>query len=163
VPVAKLCSMVVRAAVVSVAAAVAVAAGPAATSREPVPVDRVPASIPSGGVNVTDVIVLLPPKNDAGAISAAGAVALAQRSAKAGVWHHAVPVPATIAGPVAVAPDARHTHWTTLRDEPAWVVTFTSAKPQHVGFTPGAGSSVTHLSVVIDANDGRFVRGFFTP
>jgi len=159
---AKLVGVTVRLLVVGVAAAAAVGVVAAASSREPVPVDRVPATIPAGGVNITDVIVLLPPKGDGRLISAARAVALAQRSASSKVWGHAATLRATIAGPVEIAPDRAHSAWTTLRDEPAWVVTFTAAHPQHVGFAPGAGSKVTHMSVVLDARNGRYVRGFYT-
>ena len=160
--VAKFVGVFVRLAVVGVAAAAAVGAVTAASSREPVPVNRVPAMIPSEGVNVTNVMVLLPPTGAGPFISASRAVALAERSISTKIWQHAVTTRATIPGPVAVAPDPAHTGWATLRNAPAWVVTFTASRPQHVGLSPGALSNVMHMSVVLDARNGRFVRGFYT-
>ena len=160
--VAKLLGVFVRLAVVGVAAAAAVGGVTAASSLEPVPVNRVPAMIPSEGVNITNVMVLLPPTGMGPYISAARAVALAERSVSASVWGHAVTTRATIPGPVAIAPDSKHSGWATLRNAPAWIVTFSASRPQHIGFSPGALSNVTHMSVVLDARDGRFVRGFYT-
>jgi hypothetical protein len=160
--VAKFVGVFVRLAVVGVAAAAAVGTVTAASSREPVPVNRVPVMIPSEGVDITNVMVLLPPTGAGPFISAARAVALAQRTVSAKIWQHAVTTRATIAGPLAVAPDRAHTGWATLHNAPAWVVTFTATRPQHVGFSPGALSKVKHMSVVLDARDGRFVRGFYT-
>jgi len=57
----------------------------------------------------------------------------------------------------------------TIQNVPAWVVTFTSPKPVNVAvggyfahWTPPV-VLVTHDSLVINAQTGAFVRGFFTP
>jgi len=46
------------------------------------------------------------------------------------------------------------------------VVTFTSPQPVVVGSIKGCsetGISVTHFSVVLDAESGEFLIGFYTP
>jgi hypothetical protein len=153
----------------ALAAAVAALAGAAVQAKGPFPVDRVPAAIPAGGVNVTGVLVLLPPTSMNGVISSSRAIIsssramrLAAKNADPGVWQFARTQLAVIRGPVTVAPDGQHSSWATLRDEPAWIVTYTASRPQHVGFGPGEAKGVKHMSVVLDARDGRYVRGIYT-
>jgi hypothetical protein len=150
-----------RLSVAAVLAAAAVSA-PLASARGPAAVDRVPASIPKSGVNVTGVIVLLPGKSVHGLISAGRAVTIAHRNVNPRVWRHATTLRATVPGPVAVAPDERHTSWATLRNAPAWIVTFTATSPQRVSAEPSVSASIGHMSVVLDARNGRFIRGFYT-
>jgi hypothetical protein len=146
----------------ALAAAVAALAGVAAQAKGPFPVDRVPSAIPAGGVDVTGVLVLLPATSMRGLISSAQAVRLAARNADPQVWRHARTQLAVIRGPVTVAPDGQHSAWATLRNEPAWIVTYTASRPQHVGFGPGQAKGVKHMSVVLDARNGRYVRGIYT-
>jgi hypothetical protein len=147
----------------ALATAVAAFAGTVGTSRTPLPVDRVPAAIPAAGVDVTGVMVLLPGASGRGLISSAEAVRIAGRNANARIWRYSHAQRAVIRGPLAVAPDGTHGTWATLRNEPAWVVTYSAATPQHVGLGPGAVHDVQHMSVVLDARDGRYVRGILTP
>lgn len=135
---------------------------PVASAGGPASVDRVPASIPKSGINVTGVIVLLPGRSVHGLISAGRAVTIAHRDVNPHVWRHATTLRAIVPGPVAVAPDESHTSWTTLRDAPAWIVTFTANGPQHVSAQPSVSATVRHMTVVLDARDGRFIRGFYT-
>jgi hypothetical protein len=146
----------------ALAAAVAALAGAAAQAKGPFPVDRVPAAIPAGGVNITGVLVLLPATSIRGLISSTQAIRLAAKNADPGVWRHARTQLAVIRGPVTVAPDGQHSSWVTLKDEPAWIVTYTASQPQRVGFGPGEAKGVKHMSVVLDARDGRYVRGIYT-
>jgi hypothetical protein len=128
----------------------------------PKPVNEVPASIPRGGVSIADTIVLMPPAHAAGLISAGRAVVIAAGSAGVRVWQRPRAIRATVPGPISVGPDAGHSTWLTLRNVPVWVVTFTAKTPQHVGQGPFPTAAVRHFSVVLDARDGRFIRGFYT-
>ncbi len=143
-------------------AAVSTVAGGAVKAKGPFPVDRVPAAIPANGVNVTGVLVLLPATPMRGLISSTRAIRIAAKNADPQVWRHARAQLAVIKGPVTVAPDGPHSTWATLRDEPAWIVTYTASQPQHVGFGPGQAKGVRHMSVVLDARNGRYVRGIYT-
>jgi hypothetical protein len=146
----------------ALAAAVSSLAGAASQAKGPFPVDRVPAAIPANGVDVTGVLVLLPATSMRGLISSAQAVRLAAKNADPAVWRRARTQLAVIRGPVTVAPDGQHSSWATLRNEPAWIVTYTASQPQHVGFGPGEAKGVRHMSVVLDARNGRYVRGIYT-
>lgn len=56
-----------------------------------------------------------------------------------------------------------------IQNVPAWIVTFTTTDPQNVfigakpdATQPPATSAPTHFNVVINANTGTFILGFFT-
>ncbi|MBA2287975.1 MAG: hypothetical protein H0W02_21070 [Ktedonobacteraceae bacterium] len=51
-----------------------------------------------------------------------------------------------------------------IENVPAWIVTFTNPNPQSViqGKRNSPRSTPTHFSIVINANTGAFVLGFFT-
>ena len=146
----------------TLATAVVSLAGAVGSGARPFPVDHVPAAIPARGVDVTGVMVLLPGAARPGLISAAQAVRIAARNASPQVWVRAGTQRAVIRGPVTLAPDGQHSSWATLRNEPAWVVTYDALRPQHVGFGPGTLRRVTHMSVIVDARNGRYVRGILT-
>jgi hypothetical protein len=141
-------------------AAAALAGAPEASARAPVQVDRVPARIPARGVEVTGVIVLTPPAAAEGLIPAKLAVEIAHFTANPRIWRQPETVRATVPGPIAIAPDGRH--WVFVRKAQAWVVTFTATSPQQIGVGPAGVPPVSHMSVILNARDGRFIRGFFT-
>ncbi len=128
-------------------------------------VSHVPVSIPARGVTVSGVLTLLPARGARGLIPTRRAVVIAEKDTNPKIWHKPRALRATVSGSVALAPDARHTGWKYLKNAQAWVVTFTAPRPQSVsvgGLGSGSAPRVTHMTVVIDAHDGRFIRGFFT-
>ncbi len=137
-------------------------AGSAVAGGGPVVVKRVPASIPAKGVTISGVMTLLPARGVRGLISTRRAVAIATTNTDPRVWRKPAALRATVSGAIAIAPAGAHKTWTYLRNPQAWVVTFTAAKPQNVGFGPGGTAHVRHMTVVVDAQDGRFIRGFYT-
>jgi hypothetical protein len=137
-------------------------AGVAAAAGGPVVVARVPVSIPARGVTVSGVLTLLPARGADGLIPTKRAVVIAEKDTNAKIWRKPRALRATVSGSVAIAPDAGHTSWKFLQNAQAWVVTFTASRPQQVGQAPGGGAAVKHMTVVIDAHDGRFIRGFYT-
>ncbi|HEX4518978.1 MAG TPA: hypothetical protein VH063_05290 [Gaiellaceae bacterium] len=143
-------------------AAGALWAGVSAAAGGPMPVAHVPVSIPAGGVTISGVLTLLPAKGAHGLLPTGRAVVIAEKDANSKVWRKPRALRATVSGSVAIAPDAGHTSWKFLKNAQAWVITFTASKPQHVSQAPTARSAVKHMTVVIDAHDGRFIRGFFT-
>jgi hypothetical protein len=131
-----------------------------AGARGPV-VDRVPATILASGIRITGCCVFMPPTVSRGLISKHRALSLARAYARATVWHRPAFLLARVPGAISVAPDAHHFSFDTLRNAPAWVVTFTSDQPQRVGVS-SPEPLVTHFSVALDARNGRFIRGFYT-
>ncbi len=147
----------------ALAAGVSGAAG--GSGAGPMVVSHVPVSIPARGVTVSGVLTLLPAKGSQGLIPTRRAVVIAEKDTNPKIWHKPRALRATVSGPIVLAPDAQHTAWKSLKNAQAWVVTFTSPKPQSVavgGMGSGKAPRVTHMTVVIDAHDGRFIRGFFT-
>ena len=124
-------------------------------------VDRVPTAIPVSGISITGCCVFMPPTVSRGLISKRRALSLARAYARPSVWHRPAFLLARVPGAISVAPDAHHSSFGTLRNAPAWVVTFTSDKPQRVGVS-APEPLVTHFSVALDARNGRFMRGFYT-
>ncbi len=137
-------------------------AGSAAAAGGPVVVKQVPASIPAKGVTISGVMTLLPAQGVRGIISTKRAVAIATTNTDPRVWRKPAALRATVSGAIAIAPGGAHKTWTYLRNPQAWVVTFTAAKPQNIGFAPEGTARVRHMTVVVDAQDGRFIRGFYT-
>ncbi|MGH2506681.1 MAG: hypothetical protein ACRDHZ_04590 [Ktedonobacteraceae bacterium] len=66
-----------------------------------------------------------------------------------------------------VSPPGATDNANIVQDVPTWIVTFTTTNPQNViienksGKTPTA-LAPTHFNVVINANTGTFILGFFT-
>jgi hypothetical protein len=144
-------------------AAVVLLLGAPASARANSPVvDRVPTAIPANGIRITGCCVFMPPTVSRGLISKHRALTLARAYARASVWHRPAFLLTRVPGPISVAPDAHHSSFGTLRNVPAWVVTFTSDKPQRVGVS-SPEPLVTHFSAALDARNGRFIRGFYTP
>jgi hypothetical protein len=165
------------------ALAVVVAFGwSSAGTDAPEHVTEVPTSIPVNGVDINTQVVLFPtaPGDVPGidrslAIDAASKQVL--RSCTRAICKHGdkmlepptailarVTVPGTIPPPDSPVP------FDTIQDRLAWVVTFTSDKPQRVGVekaTSNVGDIptpllVTHYSTVLDAGAGEFLIGFYT-
>jgi hypothetical protein len=143
-------------------AAGALVADFSAAAGGPVVVSHVPVSIPARGVTVSGVLTLLPAKGAHGLLTTRRAVVIAEKDTDSTIWHKPRALRATVSGSVVLAPDARHAVWKAVKNAQAWVVTFTAARPQQVSQAPTPGAAVKHMTVVIDAHDGRFIRGFFT-
>jgi hypothetical protein len=135
-----------------VAAAPAVAAGPA--------VDRVPATMPAAGFVITGCCTFKPAVSAPGLISARKAVSIASGKVDTKNWQKPTALLAKLVGPVTYG---FTTKARTVHNPTAWVVTFTGRSPVRVGLGPGgAGPTMSHDTVVLDARTGEFIRGFYT-
>jgi hypothetical protein len=125
---------------------------------------EVPTSIPVNGLNINTQVVLLPTEpGDAPTMDASQAIETASKHGEQTLLPPTailarVTVPGTIPPPDSPVP------FRTIQDRLAWVVTFTSDKPEDVNFgKPQAGPLlVTHYSAVLDADTGEFLIGFYT-
>lgn len=170
--------------VAAVAAAVSMSSGPkqiavaaAASSSDPQMLSEVPATLPSEGVMVDPAarILLAPPNNvdpaSLGVSSAQSAIAYAQpqsmvttKPSSSAALLAVVTIDATVP-PASLAGE----EWNTVSDRLCWVVTNTYEKPllmvygghgKDASGDPGAYAS--HYDVIIDAQTGDLVWGFFT-
>jgi hypothetical protein len=143
-----------------------VSAAPARADISPMPVTQVPSTLPAGGVELQNQIVLTP------WVSApSGAMSSDQAITAARVFANAHPYPATaleadVTLPGSIPPPtASPGSYSPIDHVRAWVVTFTSPTPTNVAQGgPGTPAiDVTHYSVAVNAVTGAFVLGFFTP
>jgi len=131
------------------------------------PVSEVPSVLPSGGVTVNKIFVLLP-------LSTAQATGIRMTATQAVTiareYANAQPFTATallarftdinsVPPPGVVETNAR-----IIQNVPAWIVTFTRSNPEDVIQGPKSAHPwyPTHFNIVINANTGTFVEGFFT-
>ena len=144
----------------------------------PVLATEVPSTLPAAGVDINHQVTLIPPTVAAPPISASKALAIARTYANAQpfparVLAANVTVPETVASAATATapPGSRQSiHSRSIDNVPSWVIAFTSSKPTTVaqgGYFPNAKvpariQTASHFSVVINANTGQFVVGFFT-
>jgi hypothetical protein len=137
----------------------------AAGTDAPSAVTEVPTSIPVNGLNINTQWVLLPTgPGDVPVLDRSQAIDIASKHqdktlAPPMAILARVTVPGTIPPPDSPVP------FRTIQDRLAWVVTFTSDKPEDVNFGGKPGSPpllVTHYSAVLDADTGEFLSGFLT-
>lgn len=128
---------------------------------------EIPPVLPKGGVTINNQFVLRPltaMQKAALKLTASQAIKIGREYADA----HPFPATALLASftsinsvppPGVVASNAH-----VIQNVPAWIVTFTSASPQDVvqGKKGSSAQSPTHFDIVINANTGAFVLGFFT-
>lgn len=72
---------------------------------------------------------------------------------------------ANFTDPGSIPPPDSPVPFRTIENRLAWIITFTSDKPEEVGSAPfGEMSAVyaSHFHVVLDADTGKFLLGFFT-
>lgn len=116
-------------------------------SRGPARVSEVPATLPSGGVNVNGQIILEPLTTPpAGALSKAAVISVARRNAVTKRRFPATALEASVTIP-----------GSNLRDVPAWIVTFTRSDA-----ASAQKNLAKHLSVVLDVTTGKPRFGFYT-
>ncbi len=140
------------------------AAAISTTTAPPTPATEVPNVIPANGVMInTNQALLFPPTISHPPISKTQALTIAKSYDNApGLSITSVKLtdftaPGSIPGPGTTVP------FRTIEHVPAWVVTFTSLTPVNVSQAPsGVPVYVTHDNLVINANNGSFVLGFFT-
>ncbi len=136
----------------------------ATTTAPPTPATEVPNVIPANGVLInTNQALLFPTKINNPPISRTQALAIAKSYDNAsGLSVTSVKLtdftfPGSIPGPGTTVP------FRTIEHVPAWVVTFTTPTPVNVSQAPtGVPVYVTHDNLVINAQTGSFVVGFFT-
>jgi hypothetical protein len=130
---------------------------------------EVPTSIPVNGVNINTQVVLMPKApGDAPVLDESQAVDKASgRGASTLIPPTAILARVTVPG--TIPPPDSPVPFRTIEDRLAWVVTFTSDKPEEVGTKKpsrdGSASPpllVTHYSAVLDADTGEFLIGFYT-
>jgi hypothetical protein len=134
-------------------------------------VTQVPSRIPAGGVNVNDQVTLMPPVGRATLLKSSNEAIYAARK----FGNPKLPqttLLCTFTDPGSIPPPDSPVPFLTIQDRLAWVITFTSPKPVDVEVgvaAPEAGATAvpaglyaTHFNVVLDANTGKFLRGFFT-
>jgi hypothetical protein len=120
----------------------------------PAHVADVPATLPAGGAEVGGKVLLKPLASPlAHSLSEEAAVARARRLMNRFANKRRFPA-AALEARLSFDGNKR------LQDRPAWVVTFTYPKPTNVAVTGTA--LVTHASVALDAETGKFLVGFFT-
>ena len=118
---------------------------------------EVPASIPADGVQV-GVLVLMPPANtDANTMDSNKAVDAATRYGHADAGMKPTAVLADVTIPGTIPPPDTDIKWRTIQDRLAWVVTFPFSERKDVD-----GFVATAYNVVVDAESGEFVWGFYT-
>lgn len=168
-----------------VAATVAAGAGlailmyptPSGTARAtgpPAVVEQVPDTIPADGVKLrpgVDDIVLMPltsERESALAIgSARGAVAAGPKVPKP----NPTAPPRAVQASVTVGSTLENSEEYRIVDRAAWVITYTSSEPvavqhQRYAIDPDPDRPpdplVSHLNIIIDAETGKFLLGFYT-
>lgn len=125
-------------------------------------VSEVPVSVPLAGVEVNQEFILKPLSVPV-LLSKAQAVAIAERYSNTAP-RPPVAVLANVTVPDSLAPAGAGGPWKSVNAEPSWVVTFTWPSAFNVNMSPeGSPMWVTHMTLVINANTGAFVRGFFEP
>ncbi|MCL4493391.1 MAG: hypothetical protein M1294_01075 [Firmicutes bacterium] len=140
------------------------AAAPAALP--PAAATEVPTSLPPEGVEIHHQAILKP-TNFKSVISRQEALKLVSHYARIG------PIPprailVNFTAPQSLRPAGYQGAATVINNVPAWVVTLTAPTPQQVVQTqPGTPQSdlpapVRHFNVVISAQTGQFLFGFFT-
>lgn len=135
---------------------------------EPATVEEVPASLPSGGVNVNGQVVLrpmtTPTSNPSSYLTESEAAMIAKREATDSALSEGKPLLASVTMPGSVAPAGSTIPYHTIADVPGWVVTFTAPKPINVNLGPSGSPPLMmqHYSVAINASTGEFILGFFT-
>lgn len=131
------------------------------------PMTEVPSVLPQGGVTINNQFVLRPLST----VQRATVNIAASQATKIGrQYADAHPFPATtllasitsinsVPPPGVVASNAH-----VIQNVLAWIVTFTSTSPQDVvqGKKGSPTNFPTHFNIVINANTGAFVLGFFT-
>ena len=140
------------------------AAAISTTTVRPTPATEVPNVIPAKGVLInTNQALLFPPKINNPSISRMQALVIAKSYDNApGLSVTSVKLtdftfPGSIPGPGTTVP------FCTLEHVPAWVVTFTTPTPVNVSQAPtGVPVYVAYDNLVINAQTGSFVVGFFT-
>ncbi len=136
----------------------------AAGTDAPLAATEVPMSIPVNGVNINTQWVLLPTApGDLPTLDQSQAIEIASKHQdKTLVPPTAILARVTVPG--TIPPPDSPVPFRTIQDRLAWVVTFTSDKPEDVNFgKPQAGPLlVTHYSAVLDADTGEFLIGFYT-
>lgn len=143
----------------------------------PVLSSEVPTSIPSNGVNINNQVTLTPFTTPTGTSANASPLSAMQALTIARSYVNAQNFPATtveadVTLPGSVPPSGATdtSEATMIQNVPSWVVTFTSPTPTAVdqgGYfpnatTPANETPMSHFSVVINAQTGQFVMGFFT-
>jgi hypothetical protein len=129
----------------------------ATASSGPLVVAEVPATIPAGGVHV-GVLVLMPPANtDANTMDSNKAVDAANQYGHADAGMKPTAVLADVTIPGTIPPPDTDIKWRTIQDRLAWVVTFPFSERKDVD-----GFAATAYNVVVDADSGGFVWGFYT-
>ncbi len=150
-------------AVFALAASLLGGSAPAAGNAAPEPATEVPSSIPVGGVNINNQVILMPPSAGGRTMDSNQAVraasAFVDTELKVSTLLATVTVPGTI--PI----QGTDIPFRTIQNRQAWVVTVTSPEPVLVGSTKNASGErvqATHFSVVLDAESGEFLIGFYT-
>lgn len=133
---------------------------------------EVPATLPAGGVTVNNLYVLRPLTQ----VQLSGVKTTAQRAITiARTYANAQPFAATtllssFTSIASVPPAGATERSNVIQNISAWIVTFTTNHPQNVviGKKPAPGQAPAtyapkHFNIVINAQTGVFVLGFFTP
>lgn len=134
-------------------------------------VNEVPSILPQQGVTINNQFIILPLTS---AQAQSSMIAESQAITTARSYANAQPFAATtLLGSFtnlgSVPPPGATDDTNVVQNVPAWIVTFTTTDPQNVfvGGKPNAGqnpatAAPTHFNIVINANTGAFVLGFFT-
>ena len=130
---------------------------------------QIPSTIPAGGVNINDQVTLMPPVGRPTSLkSSKEATYAARKFGNAKFPTIAQLCTFTIPGsipPRDLPTGTSVSDFRVIEGRLAWVVTFTSPKPMDVEvgkWGSHVGLFMTHLNVVLDANTGRFLGGFYT-
>jgi hypothetical protein len=134
--------------------------------------NAVPSTVPSNGVYIEEQWIVEPPRVNEPLMVEAAALQAADRYGRPrdqGAPPVALLARVTVPGTTPIV--GLDIPFRTIVDRQAWVVTYTSAEPVQVGSEKAGASSasdppplmVTHYSVLLDADTGEFLMGFYTP
>lgn len=134
--------------------------------------NEVPATLPAGGVTVNNQFVLRPlaqVQQPGVKITAQQAITTARTYANAKSFA-ATTLLSSFTSIASVPPAGATERSNAIQNVSAWIVTFTTDHPQNViiGKMPAPGRtpptySPRHFNIVINAQTGVFILGFFTP
>lgn len=127
-------------------------------------VSEVPSSIPPGGVNINDQVTLMPPVGLPTLLKSRSDAIHAARKFGDPKLFPPTTLLTNFTDPGSIPPPDSPVGFRDIENRLAWVVTFTSDKPEEVGSAPFGKSAVyvSHFHVVLDADTGKFLLGFFT-
>lgn len=135
----------------------------ATTPSSPTPVTEIPSMIPDNGVSLYHRHIVLMPLTtpNESFISAARAITDADAYVNP---NPGTAVLALVTVPASIPPAGFTQPSDPIASVPAWVVTLTLPAPANVNLSGRGGPLwVTHDEVVVNAETGKFVVGFFTP